>query len=378
VIDKENGRMRGEPPGKARPGGRKRRPRKRGKSRPQSGSGTAALSPISTPGARRAAARADTPVYAAVDLGSNNCRLLIARPRKHGQFRVIDSFSRIVRLGEGVAASGMLSPAAIERTVRALKICAARIAAAKATHVQAIATEACRRAGNADLLRARVLAETGLSLEIVSVDEEAALAATGCAPLIGKRYGGALVFDIGGGSTEVIWIRRENGVCHVLHAESLPVGVVGLAERRDGARDRAFFDTVLAEMTDRFAKVRARLEQGRTFAEEDHHLLGTSGTVTTLAGIALGLPRYIRSRVDGSWHTSARLLAVTDDLLALDPAARARLGCVGKERADLIVPGCAIFSAIYATWPCAELRVADRGLREGMLRRMMNKQNAAA
>lgn len=311
-------------------------------------------------------------VFAVLDLGTNNCRLLIARPGPEGRFQVVDSFSRIVRLGEGLAQTGALSEPAIERTLAALKICAARIRTNHATHIRAIATEACRRATNAQVLLDRAKKETGIDLAVLTSDEEARLAATGCAPLIGGAYEGALIFDIGGGSTEAIWMQRENGEMTVRKAVSVPDGVITIAEHQPGPMDRARYDGIRADMLARFAAVRAEMDKVAPFDPAKHHLLGTSGTVTTLAGIALGLPRYNRAKVDASWHDSASILKVAEDIATADHAERAKLGCVGLERAELIVPGCAIFSAIHAHWPCAELRVADRGLREGMLREMMS------
>jgi exopolyphosphatase/guanosine-5'-triphosphate,3'-diphosphate pyrophosphatase len=222
------------------------------------------------------------------------------------------------------------------------------------------------------VLIARAREETGIALEIVTEEEEARLAAIGCAPLIGSRYEGALVFDIGGGSTEIIWMRRENGEARTLFTSSTPVGVVTLAEDiANVAMDSASFDAMRARMIARFAPVREKMDAVRAFSRDEHHLLGTSGTVTTLAAISMGLERYIRSRVDASWHDSEKILGVVDRLIGLDHAGRAAIGVIGQDRADLVLPGCAIFAAIHALWPCAQLRVADRGLREGMLRELM-------
>jgi exopolyphosphatase/guanosine-5'-triphosphate,3'-diphosphate pyrophosphatase len=303
-------------------------------------------------------------------LGTNNCRLLIARGLADG-FRVVDSFSRAVRLGEGLAGSGRLSPAAIERTVEALKICAEHLKRQHVTHLRAIATEACRKASNASELVARVRAEAGIDLDIVTSEEEARLAALGCAPLIGKRYEGALVFDIGGGSTELIWTRKNGEMTETLFSTSLDAGVVTLAETL-GA-DRSFAD-YLGAVAPLFAGAKNAMEKTSPFALQSNHLLGTSGTVTTLAGIALRLPRYIRARVDASWHTCADILDIVQRLAGMPRPARAAIPCIGEERADLMLPGCAIFSAIHAEWPCAELRVADRGLRDGMLRELMAEE----
>lgn len=310
---------------------------------------------------------------AALDLGTNNCRLLIASPARGGNLRIVDSFSRIVRLGEGMAQSGELSSEAIERTIAALKICSDHIRAAGAKRVRAIATEACRRARNSGDLLARARTEAGIELEIVSTAEEARLAALGCAPLIAPKAEGALIFDIGGGSTEMIWMKRgPDGVPAVVSSHSEPTGVVTLSEEW-GVRptDRTGYRTMRALMIERFGPWRAKMDRIAPFDPATHHLLGTSGTVTTLAGIALGLERYDRRRVDASWHRCADVVAVIDRLLDLDLEGRAAVGCVGPDRADLIVPGCAIFDAVLNLWPCAQLRVADRGLREGMLRELL-------
>ncbi|HEX2592663.1 MAG TPA: Ppx/GppA phosphatase family protein [Rhizomicrobium sp.] len=315
--------------------------------------------------------RAPPPIVAAIDLGTNNCRLLIVTPQANGELHVVDSFSRIVRLGEGLGEAGELSPVAIDRTVAALKICGDRIRKSGARHVRAVATHASRSARNSQTLVDRVKEEAGLDLEIVTAEEEARLASIGCAPLMGPRHAGALVFDVGGGSTEAIWIARDGQTIETRHVASLPVGVVNIAER-DGIahQDRAYFEKLTAEMTERFAAVRHAMPG---FDVRTHHLLGTSGTVTTLAGIAMGLKRYIRARVDGTWHNTKDIMAVVDHIVALDHAGRVALGCVGEERADLIVPGCAIFAGLYANWPCNQLRVADRGLREGILRELIAK-----
>jgi len=313
-------------------------------------------------------ARKSPHAFAAIDLGTNNCRLLVARPLRSGGFRVLDSFSRIVRLGEGVASSGTLSEDAMARTVAALKICARRLRRHGAVPLRAVATAACRHARNADALVARAEEEAGIRLEIVSEAEEARLAAVGCAPLVGREYEGALVFDIGGGSTEMIWLRRnaDTQTIETAFAASVPVGVVSLSETGgDYARH-------VREVTPVFEEVaRAMREAAGAFPVETHHLLGTSGTVTTLAGVSLALPRYDRQKIDGSWHERLRLLEVVDHLVALTSAERAKMPCVGPERADLMTAGCAAFAALQAQWPCARLRVADRGLREGILRELM-------
>jgi exopolyphosphatase/guanosine-5'-triphosphate,3'-diphosphate pyrophosphatase len=316
------------------------------------------------------------PLLAVLDLGTNNCRLLIAAPvgGRGGSgggfsFRIVDSFSRIVRLGEGVNQTGLLADAAIDRTVAALKICSDRIAKHQVKHVRAIATQAARLARNTDVLIHRVRQEAGLELEVISAEEEADLAADGCAPLIGRKYRGALVFDIGGGSTEVIWLEKGSHGPEKKLSASVPVGVVSLAESYGPAStSRAGFESMREDLKARFEPLAQAM--GDKFDTRKFHLLGTSGTVTTLAAIALKLPRYNRTRVDGSWHETVHMLRVVDRLLGQDTQALSRIGAIGPERADLMLPGCAIFSAICSLWPSPVLRVADRGLREGMLRQL--------
>jgi exopolyphosphatase/guanosine-5'-triphosphate,3'-diphosphate pyrophosphatase len=284
---------------------------------------------------------------------------------------VVDSFSRIVRLGEGVGESGRLSDAAIDRTIAALKVCAERIARHHVRHVRAIATQAARQANNTGILIARAREETGIVLEVISPEVEADLAALGCAPLIGRKYQGALIFDIGGGSTEIVWLHKSDGTPVKRFSASLPVGVVNLAEQYgDAARSHAGFESMREAMRARFAPL---AQQTPDFDPAHEHLLGTSGTVTTLAAIALKLPRYNRAKVDASWHETSRLLLVAERISRLNIPALAKIGAIGTERADLMLAGSAIFAAICSLWPSPMLRVADRGLREGMLRQMRDE-----
>lgn len=316
---------------------------------------------------------ASKPVLGAIDVGTNACRLLIAVPQRGNGVSmplVIDSYTASVRLGEGLDRHGTISNAALGRTIKALKICAERLRKNGVTHVRAIATETCRKAENAGELIARARAETGIDLVVVSPEEEARLAAEGCLPLIGKDFDGALIFDIGGGSTELILVKATPGgeAPFVIAAwASVPIGVVRLAERHGGRNLPA---SVYLPMR---GFVRGLLDAVRgdlgvdDFDPERFHLLGTSGTLTTIAGIKLGLTRYMRSRIDGQWLGRSEVLEITDRVVREDFPGRADIPCIGKDRADLILPGCAILSAIMEDWPTEHLRVADRGLREGLL-----------
>jgi exopolyphosphatase/guanosine-5'-triphosphate,3'-diphosphate pyrophosphatase len=309
------------------------------------------------------------PVFAALDLGTNNCRLLVARPQMGGGFRVIDAFSRIVRLGEGVSRSRRLSDAAMERSVAALRICAAKLERRGVTAVRAVATEACRRAENCDEFIDLVERETGIALDIISTHEEARLALAGCAPLLDPAVRGALVFDIGGGSTELMWLELgAGGRTRMIDQISVPQGVVGLTESYGGDRvSAATYVRMVDEISAALAAFEERNGIRRAVERGEVQMLGTSGTVTTLAGIHLGLQRYERSVVDGSYLQIDHARAVSRRLLELDFAGRAAYPCIGRERADLVVAGCAVLEAICDTWPVTRLRIADRGLREGIL-----------
>ena len=310
--------------------------------------------------------------YAALDLGTNNCRLLVARPTRGG-FRVIDAFSRIVRLGEGLAGAGTLSPAAQERTIAALRICAQKMDRRGVTRRRLVATDACRRASNGIEFLARVAEETGLELEILSTADEATLAVAGCAPLIDRRARHALVFDIGGGSTELTWVQvRRGGRTRVLDWTSLPCGVVNLAERYGGeAVAPEVYEAMIGEVVDRLAPFRDGIGRQVPGRPGQVQMLGTSGTVTTLGGVQLDLPYYDRNQVDGLWLDFDDALGIAERLRAMSFDERAAHPCIGRERADLVVAGCAILAAICRAWPLGRLRVADRGLREGMLLAMM-------
>ena len=330
-----------------------------------------------TPTAHAAAPRPGTTqgaeAVAALDLGTNNCRLLVARPA-HAGFRVIEAFSRVVRLGEGLARTGRLSAPAVERGLAALGVCAGRMRRRGVTRSRAVATEACRRAENLPAFRDAVRERTGIELEVISPDEEARLALAGCAPLLDPLIPRALVFDIGGGSTELVWLRvapdasGSSRVTGVIDSISLPFGVVSLAERYAGDPLCApAYEAIVAETTDQCAAFEQRHGIRRRVAAGEVQMLGSSGTVTTVAGVAMRLPRYDRARVDGSVIDRAEAIAVSRGLLALDWDGRAAQPCIGRNRADLVMPGCAVLEAICRLWPVPNLGVADRGLREGIV-----------
>lgn len=319
----------------------------------------------------------DAPLYGALDLGTNNCRLLIARPARDG-FRVVDSFSRIVRLGEGLSRTGRLDDRAMDRAYDALALCAERVArkGLDAERLTAVATQACRAADNGEEFIERVRRGTGLRLKIIDPSEEASLSVAGCLNLFDPRAEAVLVIDVGGGSTELSWLMRSARGFESKGWMSAPLGVVTLAERHpEPANDtEAWYEAMVADVGEHLAaggpnddKVRGLFESGRV------HMVGTSGAITSLAGIHLGLRRYQRDLVDGLWMSRGDCEAAAARLKSLGPAGRAAESCIGPDRADLVLAGAAILEAVQRAWPCERVRVADRGLREGLLLQRMRE-----
>jgi exopolyphosphatase/guanosine-5'-triphosphate,3'-diphosphate pyrophosphatase len=338
----------------------------------------AASNAAPAPGAQPSApAHSPRQAYAAIDLGTNNCRLLIARPSGEN-FTVIDAFSRVVRLGEGIAQSGRLSDAAMERTLAALRVCADKLMRRNVYLARSVATEACRRAVNGPEFIERVREETGIQLDIISAREEARLAVLGCHVLLEDGFGPAMIFDIGGGSTELVLIESTGTVPRILDWQSVPWGVVSLTESCAG--EGSTYEERLERyrhmhslVAESFAAFSKRVAPARESASQDGplRLLGTSGTVTTLASLHLELPQYDRRMVDGLIVPASSMREISSRLSSMSLEERREVACIGRERADLVVAGCAILEAILDLWPAARLGVADRGIREGILRSLI-------
>jgi exopolyphosphatase/guanosine-5'-triphosphate,3'-diphosphate pyrophosphatase len=346
----------------------------------------ASMAPSGESGRRRRSP-GEQSCYAALDLGTNNCRLLVATPSPRG-FRVVEAYSRIVRLGEGLSQTGRLSEAAMDRSMAALKVCAEKIRRRRVLKIKAVATQACRGADNGAEFVQRVAEETGLRLQIITPREEAQLSVAGCMSLFDREADGALVVDVGGGSTELSWVDLKGGGLDAKPRQfaawklpikawlSIPVGVVTLAERfPEGERgDEVWFRAMVDDVKARIAAfphaepMREMFEQGRA------HLVGTSGAITSLAGLHLGLQRYDRNIVDGLWMDRSDCEVAVNRLLGLTAAERAQEPCIGADRADLVLAGAAILQAVQELWPCSRVRVADRGLREGLLMSLMSDQ----
>jgi len=314
-------------------------------------------------------------VFGAIDLGTNNCRLLVAHPTKSG-FRVVDAFSRIVRLGEGLSKHGELSQDAISRTIDALHICVEKMNRQRVTHMRNVATQACREAKNCDEFVERVEKEVRIKLDIIDPQEEARLAVLGCKALLHPKYQNAIVFDIGGGSTELIWLKiADRGQPIIIDWMSVPFGVVNLSEKygtQDVIADQDYLamKTLVLDALRSFEiknKITPFVEQGKV------QLLGTSGTVTTLTSMHLDLQRYDRNQVDGSWVYSNDMQNLCTELAGMNYQQRANRNSIGPDRAELVVAGCAILEAIMELWPIEQIRVADRGIREGMLLDLIDK-----
>ncbi|MCR5880063.1 Ppx/GppA phosphatase family protein [Phenylobacterium sp. J367] len=336
----------------------------------------------SAPGAAvrvRERSAGEPPCYAALDLGTNNCRLLIATPAGSG-FRVVEAYSRIVRLGEGLDQSGRLSDTAMERALGALKVAAEKVRRRRVLRLRAIATQACRMAENGQAFIDQVFAETGMRLQIISPQEEARLSVQGCLNLLDRTADAALVVDVGGGSTELSWVDLRDapptGIPPIRAWLSVPIGVVTLAERYPEGHDdtETWFRRMVEAVKTEIGAFRRADPMREIFDADRAHLVGTSGAITSLAGLHLELPRYDRSRVDGIWMSRDECDAAAGRLLRLNPRERADQPCIGPDRADLVLAGAAILQAVQELWPCTRVRVADRGLREGILLSLMSER----
>lgn len=325
-------------------------------------------------GDRRGSHGGPPPAYAALDLGTNNCRLLVATPTQGG-FRVVEAYSRIVRLGEGLTLTGRMSDEAMERALAALTVCAEKVRRRKCVRIKAIATQACRQAENGEEFIARVASETGLRLQIITPKEEAQLSVAGCVNLLDRQAEAALVVDVGGGSTELNWLSKRGDTFVLEGWMSAPVGVVTLAERHpEPAGDlEAWYEAMVVDMGAAIADAPVSASLRELFVSGRAHMVGTSGAITSLAGIHLGLRRYQRNLVDGLWMTRAQCEAAADTLKRLGADGRAAEPCIGPDRADLVLAGAAIMEAVQRAWPSERVRVADRGLREGLLLQQMRE-----
>jgi exopolyphosphatase / guanosine-5'-triphosphate,3'-diphosphate pyrophosphatase len=331
-------------------------------------------------------AHVEEPVYAALDLGTNNCRLLVASPLQEGSrtapaIKVYDSFSRVVRLGEGVSATGNLSADAMDRTMSALKACQKKLNKYRISSARFVATEACRRAANGRKFLDQVRHETGLEIDIISSEEEARLAFIGCSSLLTQESTRAIVFDIGGGSTELMWVDvdqmhrqlHNDSTAHpILDWLSIGFGVMNLADKFGGSDFAEMaFDDMVNFLLERMRPFDIANRISDTLGDSHIQLLSTSGTVTTLAAIHLDLPRYDRSRIDGITLKISDIRATVQRLLVMRPSGRFNHPCIGPDRADFIISGCAIFEAISNLWPAANITIADRGVREGIILSLM-------
>ena len=332
-------------------------------------------------------------LYAALDLGTNSCRMLIAQPQG-AQFHVVDSFSKSVQLGQGLEASGRLGRHAMARTVQALRVCRAKLERHQVVRARMVATEACRRAANGDEFLALARRETGLTLDVITPEEEARLAVVSCAPLVSTRTEQLLVVDIGGGSTELVWIDLSNvppaerprsimrlhkgfvseagpfAAARVVDWISIPLGVATLRDQFDDVLDDAARFALMSWFFEQELEDFAPYNSDQT--REGFQVIGTSGTVTTLAASHLGLRRYDRSKVDGLRMTSDQIDSVIEEYLRLGPEGRRRDPRIGRDRQALIMSGAAILQALLRSWPTDRLSVADRGLREGLLYAQMS------
>jgi exopolyphosphatase/guanosine-5'-triphosphate,3'-diphosphate pyrophosphatase len=315
-------------------------------------------------------------VFATLDLGTNNCRLLIAEPTGH-TYKVVDTYSRSVRLGAGVWLNNhVLNQEAMDRTFDALQECANKIAQYPILKKRFVATEACRYAKNSHVLIDRVKNELGLNLRVISGQEEARLAMLATISLLDKGYDRVMLFDIGGGSTELVWLNLKSGIYkkggfwlpEILAWKSLPKGVVSLADEFAINPSVDLYDKIVRETHQEIKEFYQTIKDTDKKDWKSFYLLGTSGTVTTLAALSLGIKKYNRFAIDGLWLHDATIMEIIKKIKNSDGfSGQNDSGYIGLERADLMLPGCAILQAILEFFPSIRLRAADRGIREGIM-----------
>ena len=315
--------------------------------------------------------------YAAIDLGTNSCRLVIASPTP-SSFRIVETFSKVTRLGEGIINNNVLSKPAIKRTISALKVCSGVLEEyAPIYRSRFVATAACRRASNCNEFINAVKKETGLNIEIISSKEEARLAVVGCMPLLNRSIKRALVFDIGGGSTEISLARITNtGKTFIEGFVSLPYGVVTVSEAFPGSEmTELAYDTIIERTQSILADFEDQFQIMEAIRNQEIQIIGTSGTVTVLGAVHLNLSRYNRSAVDGLSISTSELEKTIAKIKRLGAEGRSRHPCIGSQKSDLTIAGCAIIEALLTFWPISEVTVADRGIREGILLDLMHSGN---
>lgn len=313
-----------------------------------------------------------TEYIAALDLGTTTCRLLIATITPEGP-QVVDSFVRVIRLGDELATKGHISKEAMKRAITALTICAEKLKSYKVKRQRCVATAACREASNRETFLETIRLKTGLELEVITTAEEARLAIVGCADLLDLTTRYAIAFDIGGGSTEVMWMELfPHKLPEIIEWISLPLGVVTVAETlRNEPYSFAFLQKVRKAVAEEMKAFCDKAYIYPQLRQQNIQLIGTSGTVTTLAALYMNLERYDRAQVNGLKLSAEVVKQTISSLYTMTPEKRLLHPCIGPMRADLVMGGVAIFEGIYDVFPINPVRVADRGVREGILLDLM-------
>lgn len=310
---------------------------------------------------------------AAVDLGSNTCRLIISEVFSDGTRKNLEIFSRMVRLAENLSHSESLEPAAMERAISVLKTCSRKIKDYQPSHIRCVATEACRRSSNSDFFRRSVKQKTSLKLEVISSEEEAELCLRGCEELLDPTIPYGIVFDIGGGSSEVMWVKvNPDNQGELLEFISLPFGVVGLSETY-GTYTGMVFEDIGHAIQQTLKEMKAYNEIQSLIKAKQVQMIGCSGTATTIAALKLELEAYDRQMIDGAIIKRKDIEKIKYMLWDMSPAERVAHPCIGPGRSDLVVPGLSIFAGIYDAFPVQDMCVADRGVRDGVIAVLADK-----
>jgi exopolyphosphatase/guanosine-5'-triphosphate,3'-diphosphate pyrophosphatase len=319
------------------------------------------------------------------------------------RLKVIDSFAKIISLGEGIKQTGVLSEEAIERTIVALRACKKKLDSHRIYKMRAVATEACRQASNTKSLIERVNSEIGVDLEVISPQEEARLVLKGCSGVISDEKNYGILMDIGGGSTEVVWLKINKGMTRptisVIDSISLPFGVVTISDTYTHSKNNQEIYTVLRKNILSTIDTFMKKNNIRTnFSKGDVQVITSSGTTTTLGSLTLGLSTYDRSSVDGKDFSSKKIVEVGEELLSRYLSSTPTTVKLGKEknfitnkffdhvldksseefkifaynRMGLLAAGVVIINSILESIGDCLVRIADRGVREGILYDLMD------
>lgn len=316
--------------------------------------------------AEKKAVRDAKKYFAAIDLGSRNCRTIVGCQSKAGAFEYIETYSKSVSLADGVAASKKLSRKSMDRTIEALAFCSKVLSRYAGLTYLAVATDAMRRAENASVFIKRVKRELGLIISIITPQEEAYYAALGCIEVLSLETEIFVVFDIGGGSSEIALCRQKSDKdIELIDSLSIPYGVINLLESKDHLTFSGYSNLVqkISDLSRDF------LNQYATTLDfvNNFQCIGTSGTTTTVAALNMNLRFYDREKINDSILQFSEILKTVHYVQSLSEDERKLHPYISQSNEDLVLGGLTILEGIVRGLPASTITVTDRGVRDGVV-----------